>query len=61
MPSPLPRRRTVLAAALAGPPLAALTATAAHADGPDPEPAFTPGEPWRDTSGEVIQAHRRPR
>ena len=57
MPAPLPRRRTVLAAALAGPPLAALTAAAAHADDPEPEPAFTPGEPWRDTSGEVIQAH----
>src|SRR5699024_4793501 len=57
MPAPLPRRRTVLAAALAGPPLAALTAAAAHADDPEPEPAFTPGEPWRDTSGEVIQSH----
>src|SRR5699024_12808210 len=60
MPAPLPRRRTVLAAALAGPPLAALTAAAAHADAPEPDPAFTPGEPSRDTSGEAIQAHGGP-
>ena len=66
MPAPLPRRRSILAAALAGPPVVALSATAARAeDGesienggdPAPLPAFTPGEPWLDTSGNVIQAH----
>src|SRR5699024_7328152 len=30
---------------------------APRAAGPEPRPAVTPGEPWRDTSGEVIQAH----
>src|SRR5699024_12763869 len=69
MPAPLPRRRSILAAALAGPPVVALSATAARAeDGesienggdPAPLPAFTPGEPWLDTSGNVIQAHGGP-
>lgn len=53
---PRPRRRSVLGAALAAPPLALLGASAAHA-APDPLPAFTPGQPWLDTDGQVIQAH----
>ncbi|MGO1285233.1 MAG: glycoside hydrolase family 43 protein [Brachybacterium sp.] len=56
--SPLPRRRTVLAAALSAPPLAMLATSAAHAEGTTvSDSAFTPGEPWLDTSGNVIQAH----
>jgi hypothetical protein len=77
--TPLPRR-SVLGAALAAPPLAALVGAPAHADGTDPvgsvgsdptgsradslaveggapRTSFTPGEPWLDTAGEVIQAH----
>lgn len=60
MPAPfplLPRRRSILAAALAGPPLAAIGASAGRAEVPSPLPEFTPGEPWLDTSGNVIQAH----
>ncbi|MGP5076770.1 glycoside hydrolase family 43 protein [Brachybacterium alimentarium] len=71
-PLPLPRRRSILTTALAVPPLAALGGAAARADGPTadggarPSPgsdlttdagAFTPGQPWLDTDGEVIQAH----
>ena len=64
--SMLPRRRSVLAAALAAPPLAALAAAPALAEGTtaedapadaDARTAFTPGEPWLDTAGNVIQAH----
>ena len=66
-PPPRPRRRSVLGAALAAPPLALLAVGAAPslalADGDDGGsdeealPAFTPGEPWLDTEGKVIQAH----
>lgn len=56
-PHPLPRRRSVLAAALATPPLAVLAASAAHAEDPADRTSFTPGEPWLDTDGDVIQAH----
>lgn len=55
--SPRPRRRSVLGAALAAPPLALLATTPALADDPAELPTFTPGEPWLDTSGAVIQAH----
>lgn len=57
LPRP-PRRRAVLAAALVAPPLAMLATSAAHAEGPAAsDGTFTPGEPWFDTSGHVIQAH----
>ena len=64
-PPPRPRRRSVIGAALAAPPLALLAvgASPAFADGDDSGsgeealPAFTPGEPWLDTEGKVIQAH----
>lgn len=71
MPAPLNplTRRRVVAAALAAPPLALLGDAAASAEGPvapgapvPAEPAagtdtFTPGQPWLDTTGAVIQAH----
>lgn len=53
---PRPRRRSMLGAALAVPPLALLGASAARA-APDPQPAFAPGQPWLDTDGQVVQAH----
>ncbi|MFC7374939.1 glycoside hydrolase family 43 protein [Brachybacterium sp. GCM10030267] len=56
--TPLPRRR-VLTGALLAAPLAGLATTAAWAEDPSPDPAgsFSPGEPWQDTDGEIIQAH----
>ncbi|MGO2585420.1 MAG: glycoside hydrolase family 43 protein [Brachybacterium tyrofermentans] len=71
MPAPLNplTRRRVMAAALTAPPLALLGGAAARAEGPaapgapvPAEPAtgtdaFTPGQPWLDTAGAVIQAH----
>lgn len=71
MPAPLnpPTRRSIMAAALAAPPLALLGGATARAEGPmapttpvpsGPAPgagAFTPGLPWLDTAGAVIQAH----
>ena len=69
-PAPRPRRRSVLGAALAASPLALLATgtapalAAGDADSgdsgsgdADPLPTFTPGEPWLDTDGKVIQAH----
>lgn len=56
--SPGIRRRSVLGAALAAPPLLLLAPSVpALAEGEGGLPAFTPGESWLDTSGEVIQAH----
>ena len=52
-----PRRRSILTAALAAPPLAMLASAPARADGSSPRTAFTPGQPWLDTNGQVIQAH----
>ena len=69
-PAPRSRRRSVLGAALAASPLALLATgtapalAAGDADSgdsgsgdADPLPTFTPGEPWLDTDGKVIQAH----
>ncbi|EWS80060.1 hypothetical protein BF93_08150 [Brachybacterium phenoliresistens] len=70
--SPLPRRRSVLTGAIAAAPMLALGTASARAAGPAPAApvpaapvpaegaapgAFTPGQPWLDTSGAVIQAH----
>ncbi|MEE1650614.1 family 43 glycosylhydrolase [Brachybacterium sp. J144] len=56
-PPTAPRRRSILAAALAAPPLAMLAPSLAHAEGTSARQSFTPGEPWLDTDGKVIQAH----
>lgn len=52
-----PRRRSILTAALAAPPLAMMASAPALADGSSTRTAFTPGRPWLDTNGQVIQAH----